>query len=636
MKLQDRWESYLDDRGVLDFATIQKRFFERQDILLDKFAHVFVDEFQDTNPIQFAIHTRWLSRPGMRLTVVGDDDQSLYRFRGSDFECFKDLKPHCESAAIPFRQERLERNWRSTRQVVDFANDFRNRSILSRISLDKKLKYGQSVDGPVVRLVSGPWDAVCEFVTEDVEQLGAGRIPDPGGDPPPEAAILLFSTSERGKSARRLREALDTRGVRVYNPRAKTAGQRGSPAYELFGLVSYLIDPVRSAPVGRGGRALQVWATRYDRPTAQTAAEAHPPNFRISDAHAQIQKNFRNDYGSIDAHGSKIVSILSYLDELREILIEEERPRLTLAGLVSRLLTFDHFRDVGFSRDLFREALFTELLESHIAPTRLSRHSLDQPLNPHRNADGKVVWDDAFWGFLNVFGQLLSNMRLDDPAVEQFAEHAVAMMTFHQAKGLEFDHVYVGLAGRSPWPHAVLRTKLFSGDPIPFDVVNGQPQTGDDEVRQLATADREREVYVALSRAETSLTFIVDPAMSYSSSGMGCLRNQPSLFSRYESTTVTDVIEVSYTGDILAHRRCRRAWCYSKQAGFVPYEQIQAMEGRLLHHAMEWMTVQFNGELQRRRHVTTSELSEQLDHYFRILRSRGVRTAFATNADRRS
>lgn len=93
---------------------------------------------------------------------------------------------------------------------------------------------------------------------------------------------------------------------------------------------------------------------------------------------------------------------------------------------------------------------------------------------------------------------------------------------------------------------------------------------------------------------------------------------------------MTDVIEVSYTGDILAHRRCRRAWCYSKQAGFVPYEQIQAMEGRLLHHAMEWMTAQYNGELTRRRHVTTAELAEQLEHYFRILRSRGVRTAFTT------
>ena len=514
VKLQRRWEEYLDDRGVLDFATIQKRFLSRQDLLLCAFDHVFVDEFQDTNPVQFAIHTSWLDAPGTRLTVVGDDDQSLYRFRGSDFECFRDLEPHCRGAGVGFRLERLERNWRSTRQIVDFANDFREGSVLATISLEKRLQHGEQRDGPPVRLVSGPWTAICEYVADDIAASGAGRIPEPSGDVPPEAAILLFSTSERGRSLH-LREALERRAVRVYNPRAKTAGQRGSPVYELFGLISYLIDPVTMAPVGNSGRSLEVWATRYDRPAALGASPTEPPTFRIADAHAAVQKGFRKTYGTIAQHGSEIAPLLVYVDELRERLVAEGRPRLTLAGLVSRLLTFEHFRDVGFTRDLFREVLFTELLESHVAPTRLSRSSLDQPMNPRRNDNGKVEWEGPFWGFLNVFGQLLNDMRLDDPDVEQFAEHAVAMLTFHQAKGLEFDHVYVGLSGRTPWPHAVLRTKLFSGETTDYVVSNGQPDTANTEIHELATADREREVYVALSRAESSLTFIVDPDDDY-------------------------------------------------------------------------------------------------------------------------
>ena len=56
---------------------------------------------------------------------------------------------------------------------------------------------------------------------------------------------------------------------------------------------------------------------------------------------------------------------------------------------------------------------------------------------------------------------------------------------------------------------------------------------------------------------------------------------------------MTDIIEVSYTGDLLAHRRCGRAWAYEKHAGFHPYEVVQAMEGRLIHHAMEWLTRQY-------------------------------------------
>jgi len=93
---------------------------------------------------------------------------------------------------------------------------------------------------------------------------------------------------------------------------------------------------------------------------------------------------------------------------------------------------------------------------------------------------------------------------------------------------------------------------------------------------------------------------------------------------------MNEVIEVSYTGDILAHRRCGRAWAYEKYVGFSPYEQVQAMEGRLVHHAMEWLARRYReaGEL-----PTASELHDQLEHYFGVLWARGVRTAFVSKAD---
>jgi len=94
---------------------------------------------------------------------------------------------------------------------------------------------------------------------------------------------------------------------------------------------------------------------------------------------------------------------------------------------------------------------------------------------------------------------------------------------------------------------------------------------------------------------------------------------------------VSDVIEVSYTGDLLAHRRCRRAWAYEKRAGFHPYELIQAMEGRLVHHAMEWLTRQYQDVLGR--HATVDELRSQMEHYFRVLRARGIRTAFTSKKE---
>lgn len=91
-----------------------------------------------------------------------------------------------------------------------------------------------------------------------------------------------------------------------------------------------------------------------------------------------------------------------------------------------------------------------------------------------------------------------------------------------------------------------------------------------------------------------------------------------------------DVLEISYTGDILSHRRCPRAWSYEKIAGFHPYEQVQAMEGRLIHHAMEWLYSQRRdtGAMPSR-----DALEHKLTQYYRVLYARGIRTKFTSRAE---
>lgn len=93
-----------------------------------------------------------------------------------------------------------------------------------------------------------------------------------------------------------------------------------------------------------------------------------------------------------------------------------------------------------------------------------------------------------------------------------------------------------------------------------------------------------------------------------------------------------NVIEVSYTGDLLAHRRCPRAWAYEKHVGLHPYEQVQAMEGHLVHHAMEWLTRHYQ-ENGRKQHATRAQLDEQLAQYYKILWGKGIRTTFGGKAD---
>lgn len=521
-KLRHRWEVYLDKNQVLDFVTIQKRFLDRQHLILSHIDHVFVDEFQDTNPIQFGIHANWLKGSQTRLTVVGDDDQSLYRFRGSDISCFNQLEPHCKSSGIAYRQEKLEENWRSTRRIVDFARAFREASALKASSMQKRIIAPSGAElGLPPRLLVGPWEKIGACVADELARIGAGRLPTAEVPVPPSAAVLMFSTSERpvqseDSAALTLRLKLQANLLRAYNPRNKTAAEYESPIAELFGLLSYLIDPVIKAPVGKGGRMVEVYAS-VDEQSKKDAAPTVPPSFRISDAHASFQKAFiKADGGNIGSPVGNRRELVEYIDQIRSDLISTtsngDRTRLSIAGLVARLLTFDRYRGKGYTVELFRQGLFTTLLEATIAPSRMSMKSLDAAMEPTRDPKNrKIIWPDQFWQFLNLMGTLLDHTSLDDVEVEAFAEHAVAIMTFHQAKGLEFDHVYVAATGREVNPHAVLQTMLFSGKRPHYDIVDRQPVTRDKDVLALAAADRDREVYVALTRAKKRLTFLWDP-----------------------------------------------------------------------------------------------------------------------------
>lgn len=519
--LYTRWEGYLDQNHILDFATVQKRLLDRQPGMIGNFTHIFVDEFQDSNPIQFAIHTHWLTGSTTRLTVVGDDDQAIYRFRGSDIGCFQGLQPYCKKHKVPYRRETLGVNHRSTGAIVGFCRGFRAATVLQNLSMPKTVVAAPSAPtGAPVRLLEGSWPSVCNAVAAELGRLGVGRVPAQG-TVPDSAALLLFSTSEREyrqyrSPALTLRDAVEASGsMRVYNPRNKMAACPESPVAMLLGLLSYLIDPVTKAPAGKGARMVEVWASSLNKSHLPHASSAPPP-FPVNQKHIDFQKKFfKANGGAVSAPAAAREPLVQFVDQIRDQLVAAstlgQRPRLTVAGLVSRLLADPFFRQSGFTVSLFRQALFTNLLEANIAPTRLSTESLDQPLECQL-AGGKFVWPQRFWGLLNHFGAYLDNAKLDDPEVESFEENAILMITFHQAKGLEFDHVYVAGTGRQPDVSPALRTRLFSGEPVPYSVnTSGVAESTDEATLSLALADREREVYVAMTRPKKTLTVLHDP-----------------------------------------------------------------------------------------------------------------------------
>lgn len=535
-ELQSSWQNFLFDpkRNLIDFAIIQQQFAEvQEDFMLNAVDHVLVDEFQDTNPVQYLIHFQWVlptakrdeSLPKMRLTVVGDDDQSIYRFRGSDIACFMGLKGDCNSHGIPFREEVIPYNNRSSQEIVNFSSAYRTGAIPPTCSLPKTITTHNPPKGPV-RLAEGPWAACCELIATEATTHGYGK----GMVPTASMALLLFSSSEKESSnyaypATRLRDVLEAKGIPVDNTRNKIAGKPGSPVHTIVALLSYLIDPVENGKNPATGRTVFCWATS----DYGTQARSKAPGFFVPPDYSSLQKQFFKEHCNqvglaASATDPKLQMLLDYLNKIRSDLVTAvdaanavhakghtaKYPKLTLAGLVARLLTFPYFRDAGYTTALFRQSLLTEIVEAIIAPSRMSGASLEDPLKAWTDG-GQICWPDEIWSFIGALGQIVAKTSLDDPEVEAFAENAFRMLTFHQSKGLEFDEVYVAGTGRAISFGSVITTRAFSGQTSSFTASGGVISTTDSTIQDLAQADAAREVYVAITRPKKKLTILHDP-----------------------------------------------------------------------------------------------------------------------------
>ena len=127
------YEQTLKDRNTIDFAMLENTFLnklknEELNEFLDDIKIVLIDEYQDTNLIQediyFTIAQHALKNNG-NITVVGDDDQSLYRFRGATVDLFTHFPQRVnEKLGIGVREINLQTNYRSTENIIAHCNQF--------------------------------------------------------------------------------------------------------------------------------------------------------------------------------------------------------------------------------------------------------------------------------------------------------------------------------------------------------------------------------------------------------------------------------------------------------------------------------------------------------------------------------
>lgn len=165
---------------LFDFASIQSTFLE--EIQSDKhfkneikkhYKYFFVDEYQDINQIQHKIF-KCLSSPEFNLTVVGDDDQCIYEFRGSDVNIIRNFHKEFIGYGANVKETILNTNYRSTKSIVGFTNNLLS---LSDKNLNKEITASRNTEShlPVIIYEQTPIQE-ARFIAEAISEIKSRNI----------------------------------------------------------------------------------------------------------------------------------------------------------------------------------------------------------------------------------------------------------------------------------------------------------------------------------------------------------------------------------------------------------------------------------------------------------------------------
>ena len=408
VELYEAYEAQCQREGVVDFAELLLRCYElleRNEPLRrhyqERFRHVLVDEFQDTNRLQY----KWLkllAGEGAALFCVGDDDQSIYAFRGADVGNMRDFEREFKVANVI----RLEQNYRSHGNILDAANAI-IRNNPSRLG---KNLWTEAGAGEPIRVHESYSDGdEARFIVEEVRALAND------GHARAEIALLYRSNAQ----SRALEHALFNAGLpyRVYGGLRFFERAEIKHALAYLRLIANADDDTAFARVvnfptrGIGARSVE---------QLQDAARV-----RGGSLHAAI-----GDVGG--AGGIKLAAFAALIARLREA------ARLPLPELVEHVLELSSLREHYANEKEGQERLanLDELVNA--ASSFVAEEGTP-------GADGELSAD------LVAF---LAHAALE--AGEHQAgegEDALQLMTVHSAKGLEFNVVFICGLEEGLFPH---------------------------------------------------------------------------------------------------------------------------------------------------------------------------------------
>lgn len=436
------YEDQCNREGVVDFGELMLRSYE---LLRDndpirehyrrRFRHILIDEFQDTNKLQYA-WIKMFAGQDNSVFAVGDDDQSIYAFRGARVGNMADFVREFAVA----HQIKLEQNYRSYSNILDSANALISHN---KNRLGKNLRTDQGAGEPV-RVYEAPTDmAEAQWMVEEIRNLVRDDLERK------EIAVLYRSNAQ----SRVIETALFNAAVpyRVYG------GLRFFERAEIKHALAYLrllenanddtsfLRVVNFPPRGIGARTIEQLqdAARAGKTSLHDAVKATTGKAGANLA-AFVQK--------IDAMRAQTEGMT--LREIIEVMLEqsglvehykserEGADRIeNLEELVNAAESF--VTQEGFGRDAV--ALPVDELGGTVLRQSPASQGLDPSLPEVNEPAPDYVPPDAETGeTLSPLAAFLTHAALESGDNQaQAGQDAVQLMTVHAAKGLEFDCVFV-------------------------------------------------------------------------------------------------------------------------------------------------------------------------------------------------
>lgn len=405
------YQENLKDRNTLDFDDLillpLELFLKHSSIaeIYHKRYHYFmVDEFQDTNELQYEF-LRLLRGPHRNLCVVGDDDQSIYAFRGSNVQLILNFEKDFPDAKVV----RLLENYRSTTTIIQAANSLiqknknrREKSLFSRVPSIEKVEYFETMDEREEAI----------FVVGMIED--AYRK----GTKPNEIAILFRTNFQ----SRPFEEELRMRNL----PYKVVGGYNFFDRREVRDMISYL----RIIANSKDETSLMRTINTPKRGIGQTTI-------------AKLYKESLETGQNISEILLKIIETPDYMTDIKsklrseiyayQELIEKYRKKFAQGGKLAPILR-ELIVDSGLEKEI-------QLEESDEKVAKARIYNLNELVNmlSFFEDDPDREEKPSLYDFLARLALLME----DDERDEENEDRRIQLLTIHQSKGLEFETVFV-------------------------------------------------------------------------------------------------------------------------------------------------------------------------------------------------